>query len=99
VGNIRSPTSGVHGTGNDPNTLRARDSGRATNLEKRDAELLDERRDRSTPQMSALERPVRSPIARVRFMKPTSVRDNMPGRFWVGVLIGLTIVALIFGLR
>lgn len=25
------------------------------------------------------------------------IRDNMPGRFWVGVLIRLTIVAHIFG--
>jgi hypothetical protein len=30
-------------------------------------------------------------------MNPIRVRDNMLGRFGVGVLIGLTIVALIFG--
>jgi hypothetical protein len=36
-------------------------------------------------------------IVRVRFMNPTRVRDNMPGRFWVGVMIRLTIVAHIFG--
>jgi hypothetical protein len=31
-------------------------------------------------------------------MDSTRVRHNMPGRFLVGVLIGLTIVALVFGL-
>jgi hypothetical protein len=39
-----------------------------------------------------------NPIVRVLFINPTGVRDGMPGRFWVGVLIGLTIVAVIFGL-
>jgi hypothetical protein len=36
-------------------------------------------------------------IVRVRFMNSTRGRDNMPGRFGVGVLIKLTIVAHIFG--
>ena len=36
--------------------------------------------------------------SRVDFMDSTRGRHNMPGRFLVGVLIGLTIVALIFGL-
>ena len=34
----------------------------------------------------------------VGFMNPTRIRHNMSGRYWVGVLIGLTIVALTFGL-
>jgi hypothetical protein len=43
----------------------------------------------------------RSPLkadSRVDFMDSTRVPHNMPGRFLVGVLIGLTIVALVFGL-
>jgi len=40
----------------------------------------------------------RNPIVRVHFMNPTHTSHNMPGRFWVGVLIGLAIVALVFGL-
>jgi hypothetical protein len=35
---------------------------------------------------------------RVRFMNFTHKSYNMPGRFWIGVLIGLSIVALVFGL-
>jgi uncharacterized membrane protein YoaK (UPF0700 family) len=57
VGNIRTAKSGVHETGNDPNTLRARDSGRATNLEKRDANTaLHTRRAKPSAQMNLLDR-------------------------------------------
>jgi hypothetical protein len=31
-------------------------------------------------------------------MNPTYTSHNMPGPFWVGMLIGLAIVALVFGL-
>jgi hypothetical protein len=31
-------------------------------------------------------------------MNPTHASHNMSSRFWVGVLIGLTIAALVFGL-
>jgi hypothetical protein len=37
-------------------------------------------------------------MMRVRFMNPTHMSHNMPGRFWIGVLLGLSIVALVFGL-
>jgi len=31
-------------------------------------------------------------------MNSIHMSHNMPGRFWVGVLIGLTIAAFVFGL-
>jgi hypothetical protein len=31
-------------------------------------------------------------------MNPTQLSQDMPNRFWVGVLIGAMIVALVFGL-
>jgi len=39
-----------------------------------------------------------SRIVRVHSMNPTHASHNMPGRFWVGFLIGLVIVALAFAL-